>query len=212
MRPVGRLHVLTDTTVQSRFGHLELARLAIAGGADCIQYRRKDGSTREMIAEARGLVELCRSAGVPLLINDRIDVALAADAAGVHLGNDDFPISLARELLGPDRIIGGSAGSLAIARAVQDAGADYVGFGALYATRSKADASAPQGPEALATVAGELEVPVIGIGGIGLGQIGEVIGAGAHGVAVIAAVAAAEDPQAATAALRAAIAPAIGAA
>lgn len=205
MRSVGRLHVITDTTVQSRYSHLELAQLALAGGADCIQYRRKTGTTRELIEEARSLVGVCRRAGVPLVVNDRIDVAIASGAMGVHLGQDDFPLTLAREWLGPDRILGGSASTIELARAAQAAGADYVGFGALYATGSKADASAPQGPAPMGEVARALEIPVIGIGGISGGSIEEIMAAGAHGVAVIAAVASAEDPEAATAALRASI-------
>ncbi len=205
MRPVGRLHVITDTSVQSRYSHLELAQLALAGGADCIQYRRKTGATREMIEEARALVGICRRANVPLVVNDRIDVAIAADAMGVHLGQNDFPLTLAREWMGPDRIIGGSASTLEMALEVQKAGADYVGFGALYTTGSKPDASAAQGPATLGEVARALEIPVIGIGGITGGYIKDVMAAGAHGVAVIAAVVSAEDPEAAAAALRASI-------
>ena len=205
MRPVGRLHVITDTNVQSRYSHLDLAQLALAGGADCIQYRRKSGTTRELIEEARSLVGICRRANVPLVVNDRIDVAIAADAMGVHLGQHDFPLTLAREWMGPDRIIGGSASTLEMALEVQKAGADYVGFGALYTTGSKPDASAPQGPAALGEVARALEIPVIAIGGITGGFIEEVMAAGAHGVAVIAAVVSAEDPEAAAAALRASI-------
>ena len=205
MRRVGRLHLLTDTRVQDRHTHRELVRMAIAGGADTIQLREKDASTRDLIALGRDLGGLCRSAGVALIINDRIDVALAVDAAGVHLGQEDFPISLARRILGPDRLIGGSATTLAQARAVAAAGADYVGFGAIYATRSKANASSPRGLGQLREVAEEIEIPVIAIGGIGLAQAAEVIAAGAHGLAVIQAIVCAEDPCAATAALKAAI-------
>ena len=210
LRRVGRLHVLTDATLQARYGHEELARLAIAGGADTIQFREKLASTREQIRIARTLAEACRRAGVALIVNDRIDVALAADAAGVHLGQEDFPIELARRLLGPDRIIGASAATAAEAEEAMWAGADYVGCGAVYATASKADAGPPLGPGALREIAGRLEIPVIAIGGIGLAQVPEVIAAGAHGVAVIRAVVLASDPQAATAALRAAVDAATG--
>jgi len=197
--------VLTDATLQDRFGHEELARLAIAGGADTIQFREKRASTRDQIRLARALGEVCRRVGAALIVNDRIDVALAADAAGVHLGQTDFPIALARRLLGPDRIIGGSASSLAQAQEAMWAGADYVGLGAIYATASKADASAPLGPETLRAVAQGIEIPVIAIGGIDRTRVAEVMAAGAHGVAVIQAVALAPDPQAATAALLEAI-------
>ncbi len=205
MRLTGRLHVLTDTDLQDRLTHREIAERAIAGGADCIQFRQKHGSTRALITQARDVADLCRRKGRALIINDRIDVAIAADAAGVHLGQEDFPISLARELLGPDKIIGGSAGNLEEARAAERAGADYVGFGAVYGTRSKQDASAPQGLERLTEVAKGLEIPVIAIGGIGSEQVAEVLGAGAHGVAVIEAVTLTEDPEDAARRMRAAI-------
>ncbi len=205
LRRVGRLHVLTDAALQDRFGHEELARLALAGGADTIQFREKRASTREQVRVARALGEACRRAGAALIVNDRVDVALAADASGVHLGRADFPIALARRLLGPDRIIGGSASSLAEAQEAMRAGADYVGLGAIFPTKSKADASAPLGLAALRAAAGALEIPVIAIGGIGADQVAEVMAAGAHGVAVIQAVALAADPQAATSALMEAI-------
>jgi thiamine-phosphate pyrophosphorylase len=205
LRRVGRLHVLTDTTLQVRFGHEELARLAVAGGADTIQFREKHASTRDQIRIARALGEACRRADVALIVNDRVDVALAADAAGVHLGQEDFPITLARRLLGPDRIIGASATTLAQAEEAMWAGADYVGLGAVFATTSKPNASAPIGLETLREVARRIEVPVIAIGGIGLPQVPAVMAAGAYGVAVIQAVALAQDPQAAAAAIRAAL-------
>ncbi len=210
LRGVGRLHVLIGATPQARFGREELARLAIAGGADTIQFRDKHASNREQIRIACALVEICRRAGVALIVNDRIDVALAADAAGVHLGQEDFPIGLARRLLGPGRIIGASAATAGEAEEAMWAGADYIGCGAIYATASKADAGAPIGPGALREISGRLEIPVIAIGGIGPAQVPEVMAAGAHGVAVIQAVALAADPQAATASLRAAIDAAAG--
>ena len=109
---IGRLHLLTDVVLQSRFSHEELARLGIAGGADTIQLREKGGSTRRMIEVAKSMAAVCRQAGVPLIVNDRIDVAIACDADGVHLGQSDFPIPLARKLLGKDKLIGGSAATL----------------------------------------------------------------------------------------------------
>lgn len=205
MREVGRLHVLTDTRLQDRYGHEELARLAIEGGADTIQFREKRVSTRELIETARALNMICRRARVPLIVNDRIDVALAADAAGVHLGQSNFPISLARQILGPDRIIGGSAATIEQATEVMWAGGDYVGFGAVFATASKEDASAPVGLDRLREVAAALEIPVIAIGGVGLSQVSDVLGTGAHGIAVIRAVSLAQDPREAAAALRQAI-------
>ena len=205
MRPIGRLHVLTDTELQTKFTHLELARLAISGGADTIQFRQKTGTTRELILVARELKKLCDEAGATFIVNDRVDVALAVGAAAVHLGQADFPIPLARELLGPDRVVGGSASTLEEARKCLAEGADYVGFGPVYPTGSKADAAPAAGLDLLREVARASPRPVIAIGGVGIGNLPEVLGAGAHGIAVISAVCCQPDPESAARALRAAL-------
>jgi thiamine-phosphate pyrophosphorylase len=202
---IGKLHVLTDTELQSKFSHVELTRLAIAGGADTVQLRQKTGSTREMIEVARQMKELCRQAGVVFIVNDRVDVAIAAEADGVHLGQDDFPIPLARELLGDDRIIGGSASSLAEAQKCLDEKVDYVGFGPIYPTGSKADAGPAQGTALLRQMVEAMPLPIIAIGGVDAGNTREVVRAGAHGIAVISAVCCQDDPAAATRVLRQAI-------
>ncbi|MFC1823814.1 thiamine phosphate synthase [Thermodesulfobacteriota bacterium] len=189
---------MTDERLQNRFSHLDLARLAIAGGADTIQFRQKSGSTREMIENARKMKALCRGAGVTFIVNDRIDVAMAAEADGVHLGQDDFPIPLARELLGIDRIIGGSAATAAEVEACLSDGADYVGFGPVYPTSSKADAGPVSGLEVLKEVVQLIPLPVIAIGGVDAKNAAEVLKAGAHGIAVISAVCCQEDPESAT--------------
>lgn len=201
MNDVGRLHVLTDTVLQTRFSAVELARLAIRGGADVIQFRQKDGATNQMIDTARQLKAVCAGAGVDLIINDRIDVAMAIDADGVHLGQDDFPINKARRMLGPGMIIGGSADSLEEALQCQAEGADYVGFGPVFSTTSKDDAGPVAGLEALARVAAGLRIPVVAIGGVNAGNAAQIMAAGAHGVAVISAVCCQLDPEAATTAL-----------
>jgi thiamine-phosphate pyrophosphorylase len=197
-KKIGKLHVLTDTVLQSRFSHLELARMAIDGGADTIQFRQKSGSTWDMIAIARKLKELCTKAGVPLVVNDRVDVAIASDADGVHLGQEDFPIALARKLLGEDMIIGGSAVTLEDARGCLTEGADYVGFGPVYPTSSKPDASSPTGIELMKKVIRTVPLPLIAIGGIHAQNVPEVMHAGAHGIAVISAVCCQADPKQAT--------------
>lgn len=201
MKDIGRLHVLTDTVLQQRHSHEELARLAIAGGAGAIQFRQKRGSTREMIETARAMQEICRRLGVRLIVNDRLDVALAAEADGVHLGQDDFPMDQARALLGPDRIIGGSAGTLAEARSCEAFGVDYIGLGPIYPTGSKDDAGPAGGLELLRRTAAAVSAPLIAIGGIDEARAGEVMAAGAHGIAVISAVCCQEDPQGAAARL-----------
>lgn len=198
MKQVGRLHLLTDTVLQARFSHVELTELAIAGGADTIQFRQKSGSTREMIEVARQMKKLCADAGMTFIVNDRVDVAIAAGADGVHLGQDDFPIPLARELLGEGRIIGGSAATIAEARKCLSEGADYVGFGPVYPTSSKEDAGPVSGIDILKQVVETIPLPIIAIGGVSAENIAEVIRAGAHGIAVISAVCCQEDPERAT--------------
>ena len=205
MRRVGRLHVLTDITRQGRHDHAELARLALAGGADAIQFREKSGSTRGMIEIARALTGICRERGACLIVNDRLDVALAADADGVHLGLDDFPPSLARKLLGPDRVVGASALTVEEAIAGMRAGADYIGAGPVYATGSKPDAPLPIGAEGLRAIVRAVEIPVIAIGGVTAARVPEILATGAHGIAVIEAVAGDPDPTAATRRLREAL-------
>ena len=194
MKRIGRLHVLTDTTLQDRFSHLELARLAVQGGADLIQFRQKSGSTRSLIEAARAMKAICEAAGAVFVVNDRIDVAMASDADGVHLGQDDFPIATARDLLGAHRIVGGSASNLAEALACVRDGADYVGFGPVFPTTSKADAGPASGLETLRSIADAVEVPVIAIGGIDEENAARVMDAGAHGIAVISAVCCRPDP------------------
>lgn len=198
MKKIGKLHILTDTVLQSRFSHMEITRLAIVGGADTIQYRQKSGSTREMIEIARNMKRLCSEADVTFIVNDRLDVAIAAKADGVHLGQDDFPIPMARELLGEGRIIGGSAATLDEARKCLSEGADYVGFGPVYPTSSKDDAGPVSGIDILKQVVEIIPVPIIAIGGVGAENIPDVMRAGAHGIAVISAVCCQDDPEKAT--------------
>ena len=200
-KQIGRIHVLTDTALQSHFSHMELARLAIKGGADTIQFRQKTGATREMIEIVRQLKQLCLDSGVTLIVNDRIDVAIAAEADGVHLGQDDFPIPLARKLLGESSIIGGSAVTLEEAQKCLAEGADYIGFGPVYPTTSKADAGPVTGIKLLKQAVEAIPLPIIAIGGISVENAPEVMQAGARGIAVISAVCCQEDPEQATRAL-----------
>ena len=188
MKQIGQLHILTDTVLQSRFSHVELTRLAIQGGADTIQFRQKIGSTREMIKIAQQIKQICTDSGVAFIINDRVDVAIASDADGVHLGQDDFPLPLARNLLGKDRILGGSAVTLEEARKCLTEGADYIGFGPVFPTASKDDAGPVTGIDLLRQVVDTIPLPIIAIGGVSVENTPEVIQAGSHGIAVISAV------------------------
>ena len=195
---IGKLHILTDTVLQSRFSHMELTEQAIAGGADTIQFRHKKGSTREMIQVAIEMKRLCSEKGVIFIVNDRIDVAIASKADGVHLGQDDFPIHLARKLLGDDRIIGGSAATMEEAEKCLSDGADYVGFGPVYPTGSKEDAGPVSGIDMLRKIVETIPLPIIAIGGIDEENTPGIMQAGAHGIAVISAVCCREDPRQAT--------------
>lgn len=203
--PIGRFHVLTDYHFQQRHSHAMLARLAIDGGADTIQFRQKSGGIRHILREARSTAAVCAEYDVPLLIDDRIDAALACYASGVHLGQTDFPIRDARRILGDEMIIGATATTLEQALAAQDDGADYVGFGPVFKTESKADPASVKGLRTLSRVCDELEIPVIGIAGIRARRVESVMRAGAHGVAVMTAVTTASDPAQAAREIRAAI-------
>jgi thiamine-phosphate pyrophosphorylase len=202
VKKIGRLHILTDTVLQKRFSHMELTEQAIAGGADAVQFRQKSGATREMIEAAGSMQDACKKADVNLFVNDRVDVAMAVQAEGVHLGQNDFPIPLARKLLGPEVIIGGSASNLEEARKCLLEGADYVGFGPVYATSSKGDAGPASGLDLLKKIVESVPLPVIAIGGITEENLPEVLKTGVHGIAVISAVCCQNDPEAATRTLR----------
>lgn len=201
-KPIGRLHVLTDFYFQQRYGHAELARLVIAGGADTVQFRQKFGGIRHKLYEARRTAAVCREAGVPLIIDDHIDIALAVEADGVHLGQEDFPVAEARRILGPDYIIGATATTVEQAVEAWQAGADYIGFGPVFPTASKANPASVKGIEGLRAVCQAVPIPVIAIAGITVQRVRPVLEAGAHGVAVMSAITTAPDPQAATAQFR----------
>lgn len=201
MKNIGVLHVITDTVLQSRFTHAELAELAIEGGADTVQFRQKQGTTRELIAMAQGMQTICEQHKVPLIVNDRADIALAVGATGTHFGQDDMPVSIGRQILSTKAIIGASARAEdKILEAISE-GADYIGFGPIYGTTSKSDAEMPKGLERLRRMCDIAACPVIAIGGISVQTAGDVIRAGAHGIAVISAVCAHPEPTVATQAL-----------
>ena len=198
MKNIGVLHVITDTTLQSRFTHTALAELAIAGGADTVQFRQKDGTTRELIAAAQSMQAVCERHKVPLIVNDRADIALAVGAAGAHFGQDDMPVSIGRQIFSTKVIIGASARTEEKILAAISEGADYIGFGPIYGTTSKSDAEMPKGLERLRQMCDIAACPVIAIGGINVQTAGDVIRAGAHGIAVISAVCAHPEPTVAT--------------
>ena len=207
-----RLHlcVITDTRQGSGRDHVEIARAALVGGAEMIQLRDKTGSLRELLPQACAIRLLCRSHGALLIVNDRLDLALAAEADGVHLGQEDLPAAQARGLLGPGRILGVSTHSLAQAQAAQATGADYIGFGPIFATGTKNTGYTPRGLEGLRAIRQAVCLPILAIGGITLENVTAVIAAGATAPAVISAVVAAPDVAAAAATFRERVAAAKG--
>jgi thiamine-phosphate pyrophosphorylase len=208
MRPDLTLYVLVDPVRAGGRPLTEIAAAAARGGATLIQLRDKEAQTRALVEEARAIKESIRGSGVPLLVNDRADVALAAGADGVHLGRDDLDLAIARRLLGPRAIIGASAKSRGDLEAIAWGTIDYVCIGGVFATASKDNPDPPIGIEGfrtLAKVAREREpgLPVGAIAGIDEGNAAEVMRAGADGIAVISAVTAALDPEVAARRLRA---------
>ncbi|MCX7846649.1 MAG: thiamine phosphate synthase [bacterium] len=197
------LYVVTCAPLSRGRSNDEVLEAVIAGGGRLIQLRDKEASPRAFYAMAQRFRERTRAAGVLLIINDHLDIALAVDADGVHLGQDDLPLEAARRLA-PDLIIGRSTHSLEQALDAQAGGADYVNIGPIFATATK-EHSAALGPEAIRTIAPHLHIPFTVMGGIKLDNIDEVVAAGARRVAVITAVTQADDMVAAVRALRARI-------
>ena len=203
--PVGRLHVLTDFVFQQRRSHAEIARLAASGGADTVQFRHKGGTVRDRYVEALRTAQACRAAGISLIVDDHLDLALAVGAAGVHLGQFDLPVEAARRVLGDGVVIGATVTTAAQAREAEAAGASYLGFGPVFPTGSKRNPEPVKGLEGLAAACAAVAIPVIAIAGITPERVRPALEAGAHGVAVMTAISTASDPTAATAAFRAEI-------
>lgn len=198
---IGRLHVITDVSIQSRFTHEEVAELACQGGADVVQLRDKSLGDDDFLKIARRIAAICRRYEVTFIVNDRVEIAREV-GAGVHLGRDDSSVSDARTVLGPKAIIGTSTGSVEAARAAETSGADYLGFGHIFPTTSKQKETPAVGVELLAAVAHQSPLPVIAIGGITESNAARVMSSAAWGIAVIGAVCGSDDPRAATERLR----------
>ena len=203
-----RLNAIVDPERANGRSLAELTRMVVAGGATLIQLRDKHGPTRRMIEEARAIHAVLAGTGVPLVINDRVDVALAAQADGVHVGQDDMPVEDARRLLGAKAIIGLSIKSVAQANAAPVDQLDYVGVGGVYATTSKDNPAPPIGVAGLRDIVAALrarkrDLSICGIAGIDASNAAPVIAAGADGVAVISALSVARDPEGAARQLRA---------
>lgn len=188
------VYVITDTRIQQRFNHVELTRMAAEGGASMVQFREKDRAPAEMLTQIRRMQSLCRDYECTCIVNDRVDLMMAATADGVHVGQDDLPIPRVRSLVGERTIIGGTASTLNEAMQVEEEGADYVGFGHIFETRTKTKTYAPRGLKILNEVTDKLEIPVMAIGGITAENAGQVMEAGAAGFVVTSAVCLSEKP------------------
>jgi thiamine-phosphate pyrophosphorylase len=199
-RSVLRLIAITDHIQDGQQGLIARASAAVHGGATCIQLRLKDVPAHDLVTVAR---ELVRAVGVPVIVNDRADVAIAAGAAGVHLGVDDVPPSGVRRIAPDGFVIGVSVGS--DAEAANAEGADYAGIGPFFKTASKSDAGEPLGPDGFKRLAAQIGIPAVAIGGVTAENAAEAMLAGAAGVALIAGIFASSDPEEAARRVRSAI-------
>ena len=197
-----RLYLVTDQSSAAGRTLTDVVAAAVQGGVTCVQLREKELNTRDFFAQAILLKELLAPYGIPLVINDRIDVALACGAQGVHLGQSDMPVEEARRLLPPDVFIGWSVETMDDVVRSAALPVDYLGVSPIHATPTKTDTQAPWGLEGLRRVRSATALPLVAIGGIHAGNARDVMSAGADGLAVVSALCGAQDPRAAAAALR----------
>ncbi|TYP93908.1 thiamine-phosphate diphosphorylase [Fodinibius salinus] len=195
------IYLITDVEGQDRYSHVELADAAYRAGIQMVQYRDKRRSDRKVLAEIREIMNLKSKGSQLLVVNDRPDLAKVGGADGVHLGQDDLPISEVKQFLGEEVIVGGTSASLEEARQVERAGADYVALGHIFESSTKEKQYAPRGLDTLRRVRQEVEVPLVAIGGITLKNAPQVIDAGADIIAVSSAICRAENPEQAAAEL-----------
>jgi thiamine-phosphate pyrophosphorylase len=187
------LYLVTDPDLSLGRPEEEIVRRAVAAGVTMVQYRDKDTSTKRMIEKTRLMAEICRPAGVSLIVNDRLDVAMAGGADGVHLGQDDMTLPAARGIVGEAFIIGISITTIEEAKEAEEAGADYLGANGVFPTGTKTDLGEPLGLEGVSRLAAASPLPIVAIGGINAGNAGEVMSSGANGVAVVSYIVSAEN-------------------
>jgi len=194
MKAISGLYFVTDSRL-SKQGISTDAKQVIDAGCRIVQYREKEKGSREMIEEANQLAKLCKEKGVLFLINNDVDVALAVEADGVHLGQDDMPVQKAREMLGEEKVIGITVHNVEEALDAKEQEADYVSVSPIFHTDTKKDAGKPAGIQLIKEVKKRVKLPIVAIGGINQGNVQEVIEAGADSVAVISAIVCSENPK-----------------
>ncbi len=199
------IYLVTDPMLCATRGLVETVLAAVQGGASIVQLRDKDAPDALLVEQGRALKVALAGSGVPLIVNDRIGVAAAIGADGVHVGQTDADIDAARAALGPEAILGLSVQTIEHARAASRLPVDYVGIGPVFATATKPDHAAPLGLDGLARVRAATPLPAVAIGGLTADHVPDVLDAGCDGLAIVSAICAATDPRAASAAFRSAI-------
>ena len=189
------LYLVTDRDLSRGRATLKVVIAGVTGGVTCVQLREKNCSTRTFIKEALSVKQYLKKHNIPLIINDRVDVAQAIGADGVHLGQTDMPLTMAKDILKGSMIIGISVESLEDAIRAEKDGADYIGISPIFATPTKTDTSPPLGLEGLKEISRAVSLPKVAIGGLNKENAGEVILNGANGIAVVSAIVSADDPR-----------------
>lgn len=196
------LYLITDRTLSRGRSTIDVVRAALAGGVDIVQLRDKEAEAATIVDEGLRIHELTAACQVPLVVNDRLDIALAIEAEGAHVGQTDLPADMARRLLPAPHLLGVSTSSVDMARRAQQQQADYVGFGPIYQTATKETAASPRGTEAMRDTLEAIDIPLVALGGISDRNISEVVAAGADHVAVCSAIVGAKDVERAVATLK----------
>ena len=196
------LYLVTDRALSLGRSNLEVIQAAVRGGVTVVQLREKEATTKEFYQEGVKIKGYLKAGNIPLIINDRIDITLALDADGVHLGQEDMPIDVARKILGPEKIIGASVFTPEEAKIAEALGADYLGLSPIFITQTKPELIQHLGTEGIPLLKEAVQIPVVGIGSINLGNAYEAVKAGLDGVAVVSAICSQEDPRAAAEAIR----------
>lgn len=204
MRPFGEctLYLITDRALSRGRSTVDVVRAALAGGVDVVQLRDKEAEAAAIVDEGLRVHELTARYQAPLIVNDRVDVALAIEAEGAHVGQTDLPAGMARKLLPAPALLGVSTSSVDMARHAQQQQADYVGFGPVYPTTTKETTASPRGVERMRDTLEKIDIPLVALGGISERNISEVVAAGADHVAVCSAIVSAENVERAAAALK----------